>query len=126
MKTREIPKGSWSSFLETVANTKAFQPIIVRVESEDMGDQPIVQGLPLIGLSVEEKGSMADAIELTVSQPASTAQFTHVISHPSHVWVQENDLGDIAVLDIEDAQRVKTLIFFGVNMPELGNDKQPS
>jgi hypothetical protein len=117
MITREIPKGSWPSFLATIANCKAFQPVTVRIESEDYGDQPMVNGLPLLGISVEEKGSESNAIELTVSRPSTTEQLTHVIADPSHVWVQENDRGDVAVIDIENEARVKTLIFFGVNMP---------
>ncbi|MFY0526339.1 DUF5335 family protein [Archangium gephyra] len=66
--------------------------------------------LPLVEISVEEKGSDAGTIEVTVGHPGE--ELTHRILRPEHVWAAENDSGELECLDIEDADHVKTLIYF--------------
>jgi hypothetical protein len=111
MHTREIPKPSWAHYLQALGNHKAYQPVNVQVEGEDLGAQPLAAGLPLVGISVEEKGSLASAIELTLGGPGA-GDFTHMITRPAHLWVEEDDQGEVQAIDIEDEGRVKTLIFF--------------
>jgi hypothetical protein len=111
MQTREIPKPNWGHYLQALGNHKAYQPVRVHVESEELGAQPLAEGLPLVGISVEAKGSHADAIELTLGGPGQ-GDFTHMIDRPSHLWVEEDEAGEVRAIDIEDAQKVKTLIFF--------------
>jgi Family of unknown function (DUF5335) len=63
-----------------------------------------------VEISVEEKGSDAGAIEVTVGRPGQ--ELTHRIARPEHVWAEESDSGELECLDIEDADHVKTLIYF--------------
>jgi hypothetical protein len=111
MHTREIPKPNWGHYLQALGNHKAYQPVRVQVESEDLGAQPLADGLPLVGISIEAKGSHKDAIELTLGSPGE-GDFTHMIDEPSHLWVEEDEGGEVQAIDIEGPGRVKTLIFF--------------
>lgn len=117
MTTRELPKSTWAPTLEAIACRKAFQPVQVRIEDPTLGSQPLTHDLPLVGISFEEKGSQPDAVEITVAQCDGKENFTHVIAHPEHIFVQESERGEVQGLDIEDTAHVKTLIFFGPNAP---------
>ena len=112
MQTREIPKTSWGHYLEALGNHKAYQTVRVRLESDELGTQPLATESPLVGISVELKGSQADAIEITLGS-LGKGDFTHLIQHPAHLYVEEDDTGEVQVINIEDSMRVKTLIFFG-------------
>lgn len=112
MRTREIPRDAWSQYLATVSGLRAQHPVKVRVDGAELGDQALAECLPLVGISLEEKGSEADAIELTVAGPAGQDNLTHLIEHPERVYVEEDDAGQVKVLDIEGPAKVKTLVFF--------------
>ena len=112
MRTREVPRSDWARYLETLSSRKAEHPIRVRIEGAEVGDQALAECLPLVGISLEEKGSHANAIELTVARPAGEDNLTHQIERPERLYVQEDDAGEPKVLDIEDATRVKTIVFF--------------
>lgn len=112
MHTREIPKPNWGHYLQALGNHKAYQPVRVQVESEELGAQPLAEGLPLVGISMEAKGSHKDAIEVTLGSPGE-GDFTHMIDQPAHLWVEEDEAGEVQTIDIEGAGRIKTLIFFG-------------
>lgn len=111
MRTREIPRSDWAGYLTTLSRRCADHPVRVRVESQEIGDQAMVECLPFVGISLEEKGSEAGSIELTVSK-GGTDHLTHLIEGPEHVFVEEDDAGQVAVLDIEDGSKVKTIVFF--------------
>ncbi|MDB5097802.1 MAG: hypothetical protein JWM80_2223 [Cyanobacteria bacterium RYN_339] len=111
MHTREIPKPNWGHYLEALGNHKAYQPVRVQVEGETLGAQPLAESMPLVGISVEAKGSRKDAIELTLGGPGQ-GDFTHLIEHPAHLWVEEDEHGEVQAIDIEDELKIKTLIFF--------------
>lgn len=81
MRTREIPREAWSQYLATVSGLRAQHPVKVRVDGAEIGDQVLAECLPLVGISLEEKGSEADAIELTVAGPAGYDNLTHLIEH---------------------------------------------
>ncbi len=112
MRTREIPAGEWSGFLESLSERAGDRPVDIRVESPDMGDQELATGMPLIGITCAEKGGDSEAIALTVAGEPGRGKLTHLIDQPEHLWVQEDDDGRVAVLDIEDRAQVKTLVFF--------------
>jgi len=112
MTTREIPRDDWGRFLGMLSDRKAAQPVRVRVEGAEIGDQTLADCMPMVGISLEEKGSQADAIEVTLAFSGGDQNLTHQIAHPEKVFVKEDEVGEPQVLDIEDRGRVKTLIFF--------------
>lgn len=112
MATREIPRADWDRFLTMVSRQLADQPVRVRVEDTETGDQMLADCVPMVGLSLEKKGSDADAIALTLAFSGGESHMTHQIANPEKLYVKENAAGEPQVLDIEDRAHVKTLIVF--------------
>ena len=112
--TREIPREVWSDYLTLLSSIERDHRVRLEANGPDLGEQRLAS-LPLVDISVEEKGSDEGAIEVTVGRPGE--EITHRILHPEHVWAEESDSGDIECLDIEDSDHVKTLIYFE---PRLG------
>lgn len=110
-RTQEIPKTQWVVYLSELSTRHRERSVILRLESGTIGDQVLAEGLPLLGISLEEKGPSADAIEITVAKNGSTS-FCHLIDGPQRIYVQEGDDGRPQCMDIEDRQGQKTLLFF--------------
>jgi hypothetical protein len=108
--TREIPREGWADYLILLSTIERDQQVRIQAEGPELGDQTVVEHLPLVEIAVEEKGSIQGAIEVTVGRPGE--ELTHRILHPEHVWAEESDSGELECLDIEDADHVKTLIYF--------------
>lgn len=108
--TREIPREGWADYLLLLSTIERDQQVRIKAEGPELGDQTVAWNLPLVEISVEEKGSEAGAIEVTVGRPGE--ELTHRILRPEHVWAEESDHGELECLDIEDADHVKTLIYF--------------
>lgn len=115
MATYEIPKERWQDFLCSVGNRRAQQPVSIQVTGESLGSQTLCEHLPLVGLSLEEKGSVAAGIEVTLE--ADEGAFTHVVTEPASIYVQEDAAGRVHSLDIQDAGQIKTIIFFEEGVP---------
>lgn len=111
-QTTEIPRERWQEYLDALSNRSKQTPVRIRVESQAIGDQQLAGQMPLIGISCEEKGSDANAIEVTLGEPTKDfPNITHYIQSPQRVMVEEGENGQVRCLDIESPQ-VKTLIFF--------------
>ncbi len=108
--TREIPRDGWADYLTLLSTVERDHWVRIEADSPDLGDQTMAARLPLVDIAVEEKGSLEGAIEVTVGRPGE--EITHRILHPRHVWAEESDSGELECLDIEDADQVKTLIYF--------------
>lgn len=108
--TREIPREVWSDYLTLLSSMNRSQWVRIEAASNDIGEQPLAQRLPLIDISFVEKGSGRDAIEITVGRPGE--EITHRIFHPERIYADESESGELECLDIEDAERTKTIIFF--------------
>lgn len=112
MATREIPRSDWEGYLQTLSNRKLNHPVQVRVASEELGDQPLAECMPLVGISLQQKGREAGAISLTLSFASGEGHLTHEVACPERLLVQEDAAGEPRTLDIEDCGRVKTLVMF--------------
>jgi hypothetical protein len=108
--TREIPRDGWVDFLTLVSNVERDHHVRIQAAGPDLGDQMVASSLPLVDISVEERGEEPSVIEVMVGRPGES--ITHRILHPQHVYAEESDRGDIECLDIEDVDHVKTLIYF--------------
>ncbi|HVP62912.1 MAG TPA: DUF5335 family protein [Myxococcaceae bacterium] len=110
-KTIEIPRERWAKYLDDLSNREQDHPVRIEVEGQELGDQALSTKLPLMGISLEEKGSEKDAIEITVADRGKGQTLTHLIERPEHVYVEQE--GDrVRCVDIENRAHVKTLIFF--------------
>ncbi|MGZ3460142.1 MAG: DUF5335 family protein [Archangium sp.] len=118
---REIPREGWADYLSLLSIVECDHQVRIEAEGPELGDQTLAERLPLVDISVEEKGSEEGAIEVTVGHPGE--ELTHRISHPEHVRATESDSGELECLDIEDADHMKTLIYF--EQPELRDEAPP-
>lgn len=108
--TREIPKEGWEDYLALLSNIERDHWVRIETNSSEMGEQPLAERLPLVEIGLEKKGSDQGAIEIIAGRPGD--EITHRILKPDHIYAEESDSGDLECLDIEDSDRVKTLIYF--------------
>jgi hypothetical protein len=122
MATTEIPRNRWENYLDELSNREIEQPVCIRVDGLEVGDQELAHNRPLVGISFEEKGSEANSIEITLADRDGRGNFTHMIDSPDKLYVEEGDDGALKCLDIETQGKVKTLIFFGTHdqVPKSG------
>ena len=108
--TREIPREGWADYLFLLSTIERDQQVRIQAGGPERGEQTVAWDLPLVDISVEEKGSDTGAIEVTVGRPGE--QLTHRILHPERLQAGESDSGELECLDIEDAEHVRTRISF--------------
>lgn len=109
-RTIEIPRETWAVYFDNLNQRALSTPIRIEVENRDIGDQELTRRLPLVGIELETKGSEQGDIEVTVGSEGQ--ELMHPIDNPVRVYLQVDDGGNIACLEIEDQDNGKTLIFF--------------
>ena len=105
MRTTEIPRADWSRALAEFSAAHDGWLISLDILSADIGAQPDITDLPLVGVTFED----IRAGTMTVSAGRS-AEITHTIQAPNHIWVERTDAGADAALAIESADGAKTLL----------------
>lgn len=113
--TIEIPQERWKEFFDDLSKRRFGWETKIEVLNESVGDQLLSEGLPLNGITFEEKSGRHE-LEIAVGESADQHQ-THNISNPTKVaYLDEGDfLG--GVIDIEDENGTKTLISLLSPMP---------
>ena len=112
---REIPREGWSDYLTLLSNIERDHWVRIEMEDPDHDAHLMASRLPLIDISVEEKGHGAGTIEVTVGRPGE--EITHRIFHPGHLYAGESESGELECLGIEDADHMKTHIYFEPMFP---------
>ena len=131
-RTTEIPRESWGKWLDDLS--KRAQEHLVRIEviNREIGDQEMARFLPLIGISLEKKGSEAGDIDIAVAVASAQADLDHRVDKPTRMFVEANDRGLIECLEIEDEGGGKTLVYFEhlpplpADLPQDATQQQPS
>jgi hypothetical protein len=108
--TREIPEEQWSTYLDTLTREAQSQCVRIEIDDASLGDQPLGQHLPLVEIGLERKGAAHGSIEITLGTP--DGEITHRTPPPRHLYAVEGSNGRVAVLDVEDGEGAKTLIYF--------------
>lgn len=105
----EIEKKDWKNFFENLSKRRFEWRSRIEVLNPEMGDQVLSDGLPLNGVTVEARG---DNVAVDISVGENTGQhLTHNITDPVRVaYLQVEDPNRYEVIDIEEANGVKTLI----------------
>jgi hypothetical protein len=108
MKTVEIPREAWVDWLNQFTVTHENQPVSVDILGPDIGAQPQIDNLPLIGVSadrLDHDGTIA------VSVAGSAAQhLTHIIPAVTGIYVEETDEGAHLALNIVSGDGTKTIL----------------
>jgi hypothetical protein len=84
---REIPRQEWQSFLDDFSQEHEGWLVNLEVQS-DGRSQTEAEGLPLVGISADCKGSEAPAIEIMLGDRGAD-HVTHSVSGPSMVSVSD-------------------------------------
>jgi hypothetical protein len=109
-RTREIPREGWADYLSLLSSIERDHTVRIQADGPDIGEQTMADHVPLVDISLEEKGSERGTIEITVGRPGE--EITHRIAHPDKLYAEESESGELECLDIEDEDHVKTLIYF--------------
>jgi hypothetical protein len=108
METRTIPEEHWIEFFDRFSQDHVGWPVTIEVQDAEHGPQKVAQGLPLLGISFDTKGTRPSSIEIIAGSSAGT-HVEHVIDMPLHIRKAQEDNGDIDV-QIEPARGPVTLI----------------
>ena len=110
LTTTEIPRYDWVSFFDSLTHLHNDEPVRIEVLRPDIGAQLEVNDLPLDGITAEMKGPSASITIAAGSDPER--HISHVISAPVSVRVARGISGEDETLEIVDADRTVTLVYF--------------
>lgn len=111
MHTIEIPRREWTVRLDEFSREHEGWPVSLDVLAESIGAQSEFRQLSLAGVTAEPMDG--GTISITVSVPAG-GFLTHTIHSPAHVFIEENDTGADAALEIESADGAKAILQFKI------------
>jgi hypothetical protein len=115
-----IKREEWNSYVKEFNERNGSRATRVEVLSAELGDQEEEELLPLLGISLEEKGEDAPSIEISLGGETAKEdrQLTHMINHVRNIMRKIGvDLREEALL-IEDEEGTKTILHFAT-LPEL-------
>jgi hypothetical protein len=122
--TQEIPKSQWLQFFDDIGQAYEGWAVTVEAMARDLGDQPVISGLPLQGISFEIQGSQVGDILVEAGDVGSEFD-VHRVAQPKRVLVSATQLGAEADIEIESEDGTKTLVRLRPQ-PELpGEGEQP-
>lgn len=117
MHTIEIPRGQWISRLNEFSRVHEGWPVSLEILADSIGAQRAFSLFSLAGVTAETKDSG------TISISASTSEggfFTHTVHSPVHVFIEEDDAGVEAALEIESADGAKAILQFRIGPSAQG------
>ncbi len=110
-KTEEIARADWSDWLARLGNRFRAKNTRIEVVGRDIGAQHLAE-MPLVGISFDTKEEPQE-IEITVArQPPGGPAAEHVIERPKRLFAELDDEGEVEVVEIEDAEDHRTLLYF--------------
>lgn len=110
ISTTEIARYDWVSFFDSLTYLHIDEPVSLQVLRQDIGAQLQVDDLPLDGITAELKGPHATITIAAGSDPER--HLSHVITDPVSVRLARGSAGEDEALEIVDAERTVTLVFF--------------
>ena len=109
MRTTEIPRAEWSRGLAEFSAAHDGWLVSLDILSPDIGAQPDITDLPLVGVAFED--IRAGTVTISAGRSA-VPEITHTIQAPRHIWIERTDAGADAALAIESADGAKTILRF--------------
>ena len=107
--TEEIPRDSWAAFFEGLAEHHTGWLATIEVMREELGDQLLIEGKPLQGISFEARGSESGDI-LIAAGDSPAARVLHHVDRPQKVLVADVKPGVQKAIEIESDDGTRTLI----------------
>ena len=118
MQTVEIPRRDWAQRLNEFTAIHEGWLISMEVLGADLGAQPAIENLPLLGVSAD-RPDHDGAVAISVAR--STAEyFTHLIHDVTRIWIERTEDSADAALQIEAADGTRTILRFRASVrPEI-------
>ena len=116
MPTQEIPRGEWPTFLDRFSRQHEGWLATLEVLAIDIGAQEQARDLPFEGITANSRDSTPETIAISLGKNPED-HVTHTISEPTRVWLDQTPAGANAALEIESADKVKTLLRFRSALP---------
>lgn len=115
-QTREIPRSEWKDFFSQFSDQHDDEAVEIEMIGSEIGAQIEGHELRLRGISPAQNLKESDlALEL---DSVDGEHLTHMISKPTHVWLQQAQDKTDETLEIESADGTKTLVrFSGIEAP---------
>ncbi|MEZ5344635.1 MAG: DUF5335 family protein [Pyrinomonadaceae bacterium] len=113
--TRDMPEVEWKEFFDDLSQRRFDWETKVEVIGNDIGDQVLDEGLPLGGITFEKKGD-DNLIEIFLGNDDDHHQ-THTIVNPTRVAFMEATNGQGGIVEFEQADETKTLLYIIRPMP---------
>lgn len=107
--TSEIHINQWKQFFDETSREKLNWQTKIEVLDAENGTQILSEGLPLGGLTFEDKNGQSQ-IEIIVGRDTEHHQ-THNILTPSKVYFRRVDADSAGTLEIEETSGTKTLVY---------------
>jgi hypothetical protein len=116
MSTQEIPRDEWTTFFDRFSRQHEGWLATLEVFAADIGAQQEARDLPLEGISATSRDSAPETIAISLGK-TSEEHVTHTITRPTRIWVEQTSEGANAALEIESADKIKTLLRFRSALP---------
>ena len=107
--TQEIPREKWRAYFDTLADECRGWGATIEELDRDLGDQPLADGVPLQGISVETAGSEAGSI-LIEAGDAGAPFIAHHIRRPRTVRIATTQPGADVDIEIESEEGGTVLV----------------
>ena len=104
MPTHDIPRGEWPRFFDELSRERQGAPVTITAVDPRHDPAKEVEALPLVGITLDEKGGLAGSIEIIAGAEAAT-QISHTIGDPVHVYHRYGEGADGAEESIEITAR---------------------
>jgi hypothetical protein len=108
--TLEIPKQQWKRFLDGLSKRRFDWRTKIEVMNDSIGSQILSEGLPLVGVTAEERHDGGIVVEIALGATAADGHQTHSIVNPTKIAFLSEDTGEGEILEIEEANGTKTLV----------------
>jgi hypothetical protein len=107
----EVPKQSWTSFLQDLNRLAQDRPVRLEVINRELGDEEMASKLPLVAIDFETKGS--ERGDFLVTLMSDDGPLTHRIEKPTQLYVAHDEAGGLLqTLAVLEAGGGETIIYF--------------
>ena len=108
MATTSIPRKEWSAFCDYVSRCRFDWETRVEVMNDSFGDQILSKGLPLSGITYEDREGH-EMIEIILGKELDHHQ-SHQITHPTGVSYMSQDGKYGSVVEFRQEDGTETLL----------------
>ena len=111
MDTQGLPREEWGAFFDDLSREFESGLVTVEVSGDGLPHVPVIENLPLLGITLNTKGGDAGSITIMAGEDADTA-ISHTVIGPTQVNVAREAHGAVAAVQIDAPDPAQTRIHF--------------